>query len=116
MVRKFKIASKAGNSKPTESNKGKSMTVPDQSMSIRDIIDKFAHGVLPDFSHELEYSEEMPDLRGMDLSELHQMRKEVKQEIKDIEAEIKNRKDTPPLPDDTPPPANPNPVEPPKTE
>jgi hypothetical protein len=116
MVRKFKISSKAGNSKPTESNKGKSETVPDQSMSIREIIDKFAHGVLPDFSHELEYSEDMPDLRGMDISELHNLKREVKQEIKDIEAEIKSRKETPTPPDQTPPPAPENPVEPPKTE
>lgn len=116
MVRKFRISSKAGNSKQTESNTGKSETVPDQSMTIRDIIDKYAHGVLPDFSQELEYSEDMPDLRGMDISELHNMRREVKQEIKDIEAEIKSRKNTPPLPDQTPPPASENPVEPPKTE
>lgn len=116
MVRKFKIASKAGNSKQTESNKGKSETVPDQSMTIRDIINKYASGVLPDFSHELEYSEDMPDLRGMDISELHNMKREVKQELKDLEAEIKSRKETPTPPDLTPPPASENPVEPPKTE
>lgn len=122
MKRTFRISSKAGNSSDVEINIGVSMTVPDQSMTIRDIIDKFAHGVVPDLSRDLEYSEDMPDLRGMDISELHEMRKQVKQDIKDIEEEIKSRKskskeeETPPPSSETPPLADPNPVEPPKTE
>lgn len=61
-------------SKDVEKNFLPSETVPDQSMSVREIMQKFASGTLGDISTEPYYNEDLPDLRGLDISQVHQMR------------------------------------------
>ena len=43
-------------------------------MTVREIMDRFASGTLPDVHHDANYSEDMPDLRGLDISEIEQFR------------------------------------------
>lgn len=107
--RKFLSSTNAGNCKITESNTLPSDTVPDQGMSVREIISKYASGIMPGVSRELEYTEDLPDLRGMDISELHNYKREVREEIQLIEEELNSREEPPTPPTPTPP-------EPPKTE
>ncbi|MDV4044516.1 hypothetical protein CMT37_17010 [Elizabethkingia anophelis] len=76
-----------------ESNSGISETAPEQSLTVRQILVKYSAGTLPDIYGEPEYSEDMPDLRGLDISELHEMRREARQDIEDINAEIKRQKE-----------------------
>lgn len=57
-----------------------SMTVPDQSMSIKTILERYARG-LPVGGRLDEYYDEddiMPDYRTLDLSEIQELREEVK--------------------------------------
>lgn len=71
-----------------EYNVGKSETVPDQMLSVREILLRFASGTMPPIGASQEYTEDLPDLRGLDISELHEMRRMAKQDIEDIDAEI----------------------------
>lgn len=67
---------------------GKSETVPDQSLTVRQILDKFANGTLDEISQDLVYSDDMPDLRGLDITELHQMKHDAQMDIDEIQAMI----------------------------
>ena len=93
-MRKFKNAAKLTSSADMEVNTQVSCTVPDQSLSIREILIRYANGTISDISlnNELVYSEDMPDLRGIDISELQQLKKEAQADVKDIEAELLRRK------------------------
>lgn len=103
-MRKFRNAALVGNSEDTEKNYGISLTVPDQTLSVREIIDRYASGTLPDVMKGEEfYSEDLPDLRHLDMSELHELRQQARQDVKDLNEEIKNRKNPPPPPTDTSP-------------
>ena len=77
IMRKFKNAAKLTSSADMEVNTQVSCTVPDQSLSIREILIRYANGTISDISlnNELVYSEDMPDLRGIDISELQQLKK-----------------------------------------
>lgn len=94
IMRKFKNAAKLTSSADMEVNTQVSCTVPDQSLSIREILIRYANGTISDISlnNELVYSEDMPDLRGIDISELQQLKKEAQADVKDIEAELLRRK------------------------
>ena len=91
----------AGNS-IGEKNFSTSETVPDQTLSIREILRRYAFGTLPPImSDDLEYSEDLPDLRGLDISELHEMRNQARLDVKEINDELEKRKkekETPPPP------------------
>lgn len=93
-MRKFKNAANLTSSADMEVNTQISCTVPDQSLSIREILIRYANGTISDISlnNELVYSEDMPDLRGIDISELQQLKKEAQADVKDIEAELLRRK------------------------
>lgn len=72
---------------------------PNQAMTVREILSKYANGTISAVAQELQYTEDLPDLRGLDIVELEawkaenkQMIKELQQDIKDIEAEKKSRK------------------------
>ena len=93
-MRKFKNAAKLTISADMEVNTQVSCTVPDQSLSIREILMRYANGTVSDISlnNELVYSEDMPDLRGIDISELQQLKKEAQADVKDIQAELNRRK------------------------
>jgi len=93
-MRKFKNAAKLTSSADMEVNTQVSCTVPDQSLSIREILIRYTNGTVSDISlnNELVYSEDMPDLRGIDISELQQLKKEAQADVKDIQAELNRRK------------------------
>lgn len=82
LPRTYESSSQAGYSPDVEINNQPSLTVPDQSYSVREIMQKFAQGTLPDIYKEPEFSEDLPDLRGLDISEIFDMKQTVKDEIK----------------------------------
>lgn len=71
-----------------------SLTVPDQSMSIREILHRFARGLSPSSSRtpmfegndQTEFDEYMPDLRGLDLSEREEVLAAAKAEVDEIKS------------------------------
>ncbi|OPB99123.1 hypothetical protein BAS10_05525 [Elizabethkingia meningoseptica] len=77
---------------------GKSETVPDQSLTVREILDKFASGTLDEISRDLDYSDDLPDLRGLDIVELEALKHEAQMDIDEIQAMIDMHEDiqTPP--------------------
>jgi len=60
---------------PGEEITGPSLTVPDMSMSIREIFQRFASGLPLTYSNKLTYTGDdyTPDLRGLDLVEIEQL-------------------------------------------
>lgn len=103
-MRNYRNAAFSGNSTDTERNYGISQTVPDQTLSVREIIDRYASGTLPDVMKGEEfYSEDLPDLRHLDMSELHELRQQARKDVKDLNEEIKNRKNLPTPPIDPSP-------------
>lgn len=63
-----------------EVNKSPSLTVPDDTLSIREIIERYTKGLSAPIMFEKVYSEDNPDIRGLDLVEL----KELAEENRDI--------------------------------
>lgn len=77
-----------------EINTGISETIPDQTLSVREILQKFANGTLDEISRDAFYNDDvegydMPDLRGLDITELHQMKRDAELDIDEINAMIK---------------------------
>jgi len=71
-----------------EVNNLPSMTIPDQTMSIRTIVDRYTRG-LPVTGFTPVYEGEdffMPDPRTLDLSERHEMAEQVKEEVASIKS------------------------------
>lgn len=68
-----------------EKNFQPSLTIPDQTMPLRELIDRFTRG-LPVTSFKPVYDEDnsLPDPRKMDLAEYNEMRKNVALELKNI--------------------------------
>lgn len=83
-----------------------SMTVPDQVMSLKEILDRFARGLpldgekLPVWDGEDDY---FPDLSKMDLVDRQEYLEATRQEIDEIRARYAPANDTPPPPPDTEP-------------
>ena len=71
-----------------EVNNLPSMTIPDQTMSIRTIVDRYTRG-LPVTGFTPVYEGEdffMPDPRTLDLTERHEMAEQVKEEVASIKS------------------------------
>lgn len=74
-----------------EANSGKSVTVPDQSMTVDEILKRFtrglgfAQGKIPIYEGEENTS---PDLSRMDLSEIEELALKTKQAIAEGEAKV----------------------------
>lgn len=73
--------------------RGVSETVPDQSLTVREILDKFANGTLGDIAGEKYYNDDDDgfdgaDLRGLDIVELEALRHEAQMDIDEIQAMI----------------------------
>lgn len=68
-----------------EKNYQPSLTIPDQTLPLRELIDRFTRG-LPVTSFKPVYDEDnsLPDPRKMDLAEYNEMRKNVAIELKNI--------------------------------
>ena len=81
---------------------GVSHTVPDQALTVREILEKFASGTLDEIAGEPFYNDddELPDLRGLDITELEQMKRDAQMDIDEIQAMIDLHENfqTPPLP------------------
>ncbi|WP_139366409.1 hypothetical protein [Elizabethkingia anophelis] len=105
MDRKFKTpySSMDDENPVAEIVRGISETVPDQSLTVREILDKFANGTLDEIGNDRFYNDDvdgydMPDLRGLDITELQQMKREAQMDIDEIQAMIDLHEDvqTPP--------------------
>lgn len=70
-----------------------SNTIPDRSMSVREILDRYARG-LPITGKKVPIYDEqndLPDHRSLDLIDLAEMREEVKEKIADISDKQKKK-------------------------
>jgi len=90
-MRKYQTQSVAGNSHLREICKTKGQTVPDQTLTVREILYKYANGTLNDLQEDYDYSGDDEDYRGLDPSEMHAMATESSKVIKDQD-ERKKRK------------------------
>lgn len=80
-----------------------SLTIPDQTMSLREILDRYSRGLPVDgMAGEPIYhgeEDEMPDFRRMDLAEIQEYRENIQQFVNDTkdkyqaeQADIKSKK------------------------
>jgi len=73
---------------PGEHNDQPSMTVPDQALSIREILRRFSHGIpldgqqIPIFD---ENEDDLPDFRHMDLADRQEYEIQLKEELQAIQ-------------------------------
>lgn len=56
-----------------EKNTLPSETIPDMAMSIREIMQRFVNGTLDDIQLQGDYTEDLPDVRGLDPVEINSM-------------------------------------------
>lgn len=78
-----------------EVNLSISLTVPDMDMSIKEIFRRFANGTIDPISNQSLYSDDLPDIRGLDWDELSDLSVDLLSEIsmlKDSLASIEGRK------------------------
>lgn len=76
---------------------GESMTVPDQSMSMREILSRFARGLpinagLRTNAHYDEFAE-FPDTSNMDLADVQALRYQYEQELHEVNKRIREKKE-----------------------
>lgn len=74
--------------KPNGKDYGKSSTVPDQSLTIRELIERAQRGYPLDAVRTPFYNgedDDMPDIKNFDLTELHELRQWTNQKIKEGE-------------------------------
>lgn len=73
-----------------EENSGLSETVPDQGLTVRQILERYGNGTLGQITQrEPHYSEDMPDMRFMDAVEQGIMYRSVTEEIEEKQTFIK---------------------------
>ena len=100
MKRTYRHSANAGNSTDVESNYGVSQTQPDMALTVREIMSRFASGTLPNLAIDQEFTEDLPDLRGLDISERVALRDRSKALI---DKEVKRLQDKPADPPADPP-------------
>lgn len=68
-----------------------SLTVPDQALSIREILDRFSRGLpsAPPLKAIYDEDDTYPDTRSMDLTEIDDLRQSVSEDMADMEAIIR---------------------------
>lgn len=74
-----------------EVNKLPSKTVPDETMTVSELVRRFNHGlpITGNVNGQFYGDEElMPDLKKMDLSEIHAMQKKVREDIAEIRERV----------------------------
>lgn len=77
-----------------ERNNYPSMTVPDQSMPIQEVVRRFASGLplsgsrVPGYIDDEESFDALPDLKKMDLAEIQQLKEQNDQELQRIRTEM----------------------------
>lgn len=73
-----------------ELNNGISQTVPNEALTVREVITRFANGTLPPIAKsERVYSGDMEDIRFLDISEVQSRIQHLKQIQNDGKAKIK---------------------------
>lgn len=72
-----------------EVNTGKSMTMPNQAPSMRELLQRHALGIKDNVSFQGQFSGDMPDLRGYEPHELKTMLHKQNEKVKEL-AEIAN--------------------------
>lgn len=90
-----------------EVNNEPSMTVPDQAMSIQEMLERFARGLPVGGARAAFYDEEndLPDLRTLDLEERAQLAMSYQDELRELRKGVQSPPPSPlPSPTDTPPP------------
>lgn len=67
-----------------------SMTIPDQTMSLKVLLERFARGLkVTGEKFPIYHGEEaFPDLAKMDLSEIHALKKQVDEDVREQQAEL----------------------------
>lgn len=72
-----------------------SKTVPDQTMSMRELLDRYARGLpLAGAKEPMYYGEEdLPDLNRLDLAEIQELKEANKQRIADQQADLQRQRD-----------------------
>lgn len=85
------------NPRPAKANPefGASITVPDQTMSMRTILDRYRRGMPLEIRQKepLFYNGEFPDLSKMDISEIHQLKKEAAAEVQRMQKELQDKEE-----------------------
>jgi hypothetical protein len=71
-------------------------TVPDQTLSMREILDRHARGLpvptnIPVFEQEADIDDIMPDVRTLDLSERQAFAEQAKQELNQIKEKLNKK-------------------------
>lgn len=70
-----------------EVNQLPSMTIPDQTMSIRTIVDRYTRGLpVTGFTPVYEGEEFIPDPKTLDLTERAELAEQIKQEVESIKS------------------------------
>lgn len=76
-----------------EKNLLPSEAVPDQSLTVRELLLRHSRGTLQDIAHnDIYYNEDLPDMRGLDIVERRQMLDDNKQFIQETIADEKKKK------------------------
>lgn len=67
-----------------------SMTIPDQSMTVKEIMDRYARGLPVNGERSPVYHGEefVPDLERMDLSEIEDLKSQVTADIKELQSRL----------------------------
>lgn len=86
-MRNYRSSLVSGNH-PGEVNTLPSETVPDQALTVQEILLRYASGTLPNIVIGEEYNEDMPDLRGLDYVERANLAKENLQQVSELRAKI----------------------------
>lgn len=80
-----------------EENRQPSMTIPDQTLSLHELLVRHARG-LPVSGNDMEPlyhgEEELPDLKKMDLSEIHDLKTAVKNDISEKQELLAQHQET----------------------
>lgn len=90
-IKKYRKPQTIGASTVMEINTLPSETVPDQAMSIREIMTKFVQGTLDDVENDYyDYSEDLPDLRGLDITQSTEMLAMAKRQYNESKEAVHN--------------------------
>lgn len=74
-----------------EHNTQPSQTVPNQALTIREILVRYASGTIPDImTRDENYSEDNEDLRGLDISEYHDIKQQNTQAIESLKKQYED--------------------------
>lgn len=74
-----------------EHNTQRSQTVPNQALTIREILVRYASGTIPDImTRDENYSEDNEDLRGLDISEYHDIKNQNTQAIESLKKQYQD--------------------------